>query len=135
MRSAEIHCFASALDFLDECAAQKFTVEVQTAAHEFSVLRKTIHIFNSQAQTLSDHTLFPDSSLNKCATVRTSDVVLRGRFICSSKRKLQKKKEICRSWRRKRAVSPRTITSDRERDVASCCKSQNILQNFPNFER
>ena len=64
--------------------------------HEFSVLRKTIHIFNSQAQTLSDHTLFPDSSPYKCATVRSSDVVLRGRCICSSKRKLQKNRNLQR---------------------------------------
>ena len=57
--------------------AQKFTGSSNQLQTMNSRLRITIHIFNSQAQTLSDHTLFSDRPLSKvCSRLerRTSSV-------------------------------------------------------------
>ena len=95
--------------------------------------RITILIFNSQAQTLSDHTLFSDSQPYKvCSWLVRRRSSVREEYLVEikCKRKIQK---ICRNWRERRAASPRTFTGVSQ--AKRFPTAANLEEIFYNFER
>ena len=93
-------------------------------------LRITIFIFYSQAQTMSDHTLFSDIQPDKCATGRSSasscvrEIYLVRKSSCKNAKTFQKQERNAELQARKR------VRAYRRRHDPAAEKSKKFAQNF-----